>query len=68
MEEKINYFTCTLGQATKLKRHTESCLGFFSTAVELIDYQAQHIPNSKAVGFANFKSGKNATQGVFNQQ
>lgn len=51
-----NYFTCSLGQAAELKRKDGTFAIPFDTVIELIDGQAESIPNSPAVGFARFKS------------
>jgi len=42
----INYFICTLGQAAVQQDH-----GSFKNINELIDQQAEHVPNLPAVGF-----------------
>lgn len=51
-----NYFTCSLGQAAELKRKDSTFAISFETVIELIDGQAESIPNSPAVGFARFES------------
>ncbi|UZP38586.1 hypothetical protein NXS19_006402 [Fusarium pseudograminearum] len=53
-----NYFTCTLGQAALLKNKHGSAK--WKTVLELIDHQAQNIPDSPAVGFATFKHLKSS--------
>ncbi|RGP77193.1 hypothetical protein FLONG3_4708 [Fusarium longipes] len=51
---KPNYFTCTLGEAAQLKRQDDAAKKW-KTVLELIDDQAENIPDSPAVGFATFK-------------
>ncbi|KAM0397059.1 hypothetical protein ACHAQC_004592 [Fusarium culmorum] len=53
-----NYFTCTLGQAAQLKRQHGASK--WKTVLELIDHQAQNIPDSPALGFATFKHLKSS--------
>ncbi|KAF5697845.1 nonribosomal peptide synthetase [Fusarium globosum] len=48
-----NYFTCTLGEAARLKRKDDKAKTW-TTVVELIDDQADRIPDSPALGFATF--------------
>ncbi|EMT71468.1 Linear gramicidin synthase subunit D [Fusarium odoratissimum] len=48
-----NYFTCTLGEATRLKRKDEKAKTW-TTVVELIDDQAEMNPDAPALGFATF--------------
>ncbi|KAG8672351.1 nonribosomal peptide synthetase-like protein nrps11 [Fusarium poae] len=55
---KPNYFTCTLGQAAQLKSQNGSAE--WKTVLELIDHQAQNIPDSPALGFATFKHLKSS--------
>ncbi|KAM0500968.1 hypothetical protein ACHAP8_004689 [Fusarium lateritium] len=55
---KPNYFTCTLGQAAQLKKQHGSPK--WKTVLELIDQQAQNIPDSPALGFATFKHLKSS--------
>jgi hypothetical protein len=49
-ETHQNYFTCTLGQALKLKLRQQP----FQNAIALIDEQAKELPDSPALGFADF--------------
>lgn len=55
-----NYFTCTLGQAAQLKRQHGASKSKWKTVLELIDHQAQNIPDSPALGFATFKHLKSS--------
>ncbi|CVK95863.1 related to nonribosomal peptide synthetase MxcG [Fusarium mangiferae] len=48
-----NYFTCTLGEAAKLKRKDDKAKTW-TTVVELIDDQAEQNPDAPALGFATF--------------
>ncbi|KAH7153986.1 hypothetical protein DER46DRAFT_702641 [Fusarium sp. MPI-SDFR-AT-0072] len=48
-----NYFTCTLGEAARLKRKDEKAKTW-TTVVELIDDQAERNPDAPALGFATF--------------
>ncbi|KAF5597455.1 nonribosomal peptide synthetase [Fusarium subglutinans] len=48
-----NYFTCTLGEAARLKRKDDKAKTW-TTVVELIDDQAERIPDAPALGFATF--------------
>ncbi|KAF5685593.1 nonribosomal peptide synthetase [Fusarium circinatum] len=48
-----NYFTCTLGEAARLKRKDDKAKTW-TTVVELIDDQAEKIPDAPALGFATF--------------
>ncbi|KAH9907731.1 acetyl-CoA synthetase-like protein [Xylariomycetidae sp. FL2044] len=48
----MNYFTCTLGQARKLKEYSGQSAKQFPTILDLIDGQAELIPDAPAVGFA----------------
>jgi hypothetical protein len=56
-----NYFTCTLGEAARLKRKDEKAKTW-TTVVELIDDQAERNPDAPALGFATFTHLK-STQG-----
>ncbi|RBR13584.1 hypothetical protein FVER53590_08545 [Fusarium verticillioides] len=49
----VNYFTCTLGEAARLKREDDNAKTW-TTVVELIDDQAERIPDAPALGFATF--------------
>ncbi|KAG5771212.1 hypothetical protein H9Q72_002205 [Fusarium xylarioides] len=49
-----NYFTCTLGEAARLKRKDGGKAKTWTTVVELIDDQAERIPDAPALGFATF--------------
>ncbi|KAI1850510.1 hypothetical protein JX265_013402 [Neoarthrinium moseri] len=52
---ELNYFTCTLGEAALWKRrqgHQEQQA--YKDVIELVDLQAQELPDSAAIGFANF--------------
>ncbi|KEY71188.1 hypothetical protein S7711_02299 [Stachybotrys chartarum IBT 7711] len=49
-ETHQNYFTCTLGQALKLKLRQQP----FQNVIALIDVQAKELPDSPALGFADF--------------
>lgn len=42
-----NYFTCPLGQAAQFR-------GSFETIIHLVDHQATHLPDTPALGFADF--------------
>ena len=44
------YFTCTLGQAQRLKLEQQP----FQNVIAMIDEQARQLPDSPALGFANF--------------
>ncbi|KAF5724834.1 nonribosomal peptide synthetase [Fusarium mundagurra] len=48
-----NYFTCTLGEAARLKRKDDKAKTW-TTVVELIDDQAERNPDAPALGFATF--------------
>ncbi|KAI1034219.1 hypothetical protein LB503_012477 [Fusarium chuoi] len=48
-----NYFTCTLGEAARLKRKEDKAKTR-TTVAELIDDQADRIPDAPALGFATF--------------
>ncbi|KAF4498811.1 nonribosomal peptide synthetase [Fusarium agapanthi] len=48
-----NYFTCTLGEAARLKRKDDKAKSW-TTVVELIDDQAERNPDAPALGFATF--------------
>ena len=48
VEEQLNYFTCTLGEAVPLKSRDPV---LFSQVNELIDHLAANNPNEAAVGF-----------------
>ncbi|RFN48904.1 linear gramicidin synthase subunit d [Fusarium flagelliforme] len=61
-----NYFACTLGEAAQLKRQDGSAKKW-KTVLELIDDQADNIPDSPALGFATFKHLK-SSQGCFLQR
>ena len=54
-----NYFACTLGEAARLKRQDGSAKKW-KTVLELIDDQAENIPDSPALGFATFKHLKSS--------
>lgn len=57
MSVDLNYFTCTLGEADRLKNQlAESVRKPPQTVNELIDEQATQIPTTAALGFANFKA------------
>ncbi|RBR26942.1 uncharacterized protein FIESC28_00210 [Fusarium coffeatum] len=58
-----NYFACTLGEAAQLKRQDGSAKKW-KTVLELIDDQAENIPDSPALGFATFKHLK-SSQGCY---
>ncbi|KAF4977475.1 hypothetical protein FZEAL_5994 [Fusarium zealandicum] len=51
-----NYFTCTLGEAARLKSQDGSFEPLCRTVVELIDHQAKINPESPALGFADFRT------------
>ncbi|KAI1064236.1 hypothetical protein LB506_007826 [Fusarium annulatum] len=48
-----NYFTCTLGEAARLKRKDDKAKTW-TTVVELVDDQAEKNPDAPALGFATF--------------
>ncbi|KAF4961158.1 hypothetical protein FGADI_394 [Fusarium gaditjirri] len=48
-----NYFTCTLGEAARLKQKDDKAKTW-TTVVELIDDQAERNPDAPALGFATF--------------
>ncbi|KAI1384968.1 acetyl-CoA synthetase-like protein [Hypoxylon trugodes] len=50
---QLNYFTCTLGQASSLKRGYADGGKSFKTVITLIEGQAKNLPNSPALGIAN---------------
>ncbi|KAI1364260.1 hypothetical protein F5Y08DRAFT_353718 [Xylaria arbuscula] len=52
-EAKTNYFTCTLGEALTLRKHSDACAQSFQTVLHLIEHRARETPNSFALGFAN---------------
>ncbi|KAJ3538484.1 hypothetical protein NM208_g5889 [Fusarium decemcellulare] len=49
------YFTCTLGEATRLKCEAGDSMPSCETVIELIDQQARDHPQSPALGFATFQ-------------
>jgi thioester reductase-like protein len=61
---KPNYFACTLGEAAQLKQQDGSAKKW-KTVLELIDDQAENIPDSPAIGFATFKHLKSSQGCVF---
>ncbi|KAF4341870.1 nonribosomal peptide synthetase [Fusarium beomiforme] len=50
---EANYFTCTLGEAARLKRK-DGQTTTWKTVVELIEHQAERNPDAPALGFATF--------------
>lgn len=54
-----NYFVCTLGEAVQLQGQDASARKW-KTVLELIDDQAEKIPDSPALGFATFKHLKSS--------
>ena len=48
-QDRLNYFVCTLGQASEIN---EKGPHEFTTINEFIDFQAEHYPDSPAVGFS----------------
>jgi hypothetical protein len=48
-----NYFTCTLGEALKLKQQAVGPVQSYKTVIDLIDTQARNNPESPALGFAS---------------
>ncbi|KAI0804976.1 hypothetical protein GGR55DRAFT_698650 [Xylaria sp. FL0064] len=52
-EARSNYFTCTLGEATILRKRDKTFSRSFQTVLELVDCQARENPDSPALGFAN---------------
>ncbi|KAF5646197.1 nonribosomal peptide synthetase [Fusarium sp. NRRL 52700] len=48
-----NYFTCTLGEAARLKRKDDKAKTW-TTVLDLIDDQAEKNPDAPALGFATF--------------
>ncbi|KAI8958459.1 acetyl-CoA synthetase-like protein [Daldinia sp. FL1419] len=55
----LNYFTCTLDQAALLRERRVGSAKSFETVLKLIDEQGEHLPNTPAFGFANFKPTNN---------
>lgn len=61
-EEDLNYFVCTLGQAAVWnEKHPHS----FETINDLIDEQAEKVPDAPAVGFLAMR--QRATYGPWNK-
>ncbi|KAI1444510.1 male sterility protein-domain-containing protein [Annulohypoxylon stygium] len=50
-----NYFTCTLGEAARLRKR-DGDQNSFKTVLELIETQARCLPGHPALGFANYAS------------
>lgn len=60
--KKLNYFTCTLGQAAQWKqRQSGEQPVQFDTILELIEEQASELPERPALGFADFSSSGDTT-------
>ncbi|KAK7750271.1 putative NRPS-like protein biosynthetic cluster [Diatrype stigma] len=71
--EDLNYFTCTLGQASQWKKRNQPGQqpAQFDTILELLDEQARLFPDKPALGFADFCSqgatDQKRNQVTFNQ-
>ncbi|KAH6660833.1 hypothetical protein BKA67DRAFT_508664 [Truncatella angustata] len=54
----LNYFTCTLGQSALWQQQQQSkgIKSAFTTVLEVVDEQAKDLPESPALGFADFSS------------
>ncbi|UPK99827.1 hypothetical protein LCI18_010762 [Fusarium solani-melongenae] len=59
-----NYFTCTLGEALKLKQQAAGPVQSYKTVIDLIDTQARTSPQSPALGFASLDD-EESTRNVF---
>ncbi|RSL62896.1 hypothetical protein CEP54_005510 [Fusarium duplospermum] len=59
-----NYFTCTLGEAFKLKQEAVGPVQSYKTVIDLIDTQARNNPESPALGFASLDN-EESTHNVF---
>ncbi|KAI8650790.1 Carrier domain-containing protein [Fusarium keratoplasticum] len=59
-----NYFTCTLGEALKLKQQADGPMQSYKTVIDLIETQARTRPQSPALGFASLDD-EESTRNVF---
>ncbi|KAM0426471.1 hypothetical protein ACHAPT_008162 [Fusarium lateritium] len=59
-----NYFTCTLGEALRLRHQGIHSVQSYETVIDLIDKQARDHPESPALGFASLKD-EESTHNVF---
>ncbi|KAL2672666.1 hypothetical protein Neosp_013380 [[Neocosmospora] mangrovei] len=57
------YFTCTLGEALKLKQQAGGPVQLYETVIDLIDTQARNNPESPALGFASLDDEESARNG-----
>lgn len=55
-DHRVNYFTCSLGHAARLKEHSGGRVSSFTTILSLIDTQASEHPELTAIVFANYTS------------
>lgn len=61
-----NYFTCTLGEALKLKQQADGPMQSYKTVIDLIETQARTRPQSPALGFASLDDEESTRNGEFN--
>lgn len=60
---ELNYFTCTLGEALKLKKQAINPVQSFKTVIDLIDTQARTRPQCPALGFASLDDEESTRNG-----
>lgn len=61
-----NYFTCTLGEALKLKQQAAVPVQSYKSVIDLIDTQARNNPESPALGFTSLDNEESTHNGQFN--